>query len=167
MKIQVGTLSQGEHTYSFQAPAADIGLGSEFREDVRVNVSLEKTSSEIALTARIQTSGAFTCDRCVAPFSLSLSPSYRMYYVWDAAGAQGLDPSEVQVVQPGLNVIDISDDVRQTILLAVPLKLLCREECRGLCAGCGVNLNTDACRCQAAETDPRWDALRMLRTSRH
>lgn len=165
MKIQVGTLSQGEHTYTFQAPAADIGLGSEFPEDVRVTVSLEKTSSEIMLKARLQISGTFACDRCVARFSLSLSPSYRMYYVWDHASSQGLDPSEVQVVQPGLSVIDISDDVRQTILLAVPLKLLCREDCRGLCAGCGVNLNSEACRCEAAGTDQRWDSLRSLGTT--
>ena len=89
-----------------------------------------------------------------------------MYYVWDQASAEGLDPAEVQIVQPGLSVIDISEDVRQTILLAVPLKLLCRDDCRGLCAGCGANLNTEACRCEAADTDPRWDSLRSLGTTR-
>ena len=47
-------------------------------------------------------------------------------------------------------VIDLSEDARQTILLAVPLKLLCREDCQGLCPGCGVDLNREACRCADA-----------------
>ena len=64
---------------------------------------------------------------------------------------------------PTLAVIDLGEDVRQTLILAVPLKLLCRPECKGLCPQCGTNLNNETCSCTTVEADPRWDALRALK----
>jgi uncharacterized protein len=165
MKIQVASLSQGPHHFQFRVPAADLGLGTEFSGEVLVDAALEKTSTQIFLNARVSAEGTFSCDRCVAEFPLSLSPSYRMCYVWEGAGAAGLDPAEVQVVPGGLTVIDITDDVRQTVVLAVPLKLLCREDCKGLCADCGANLNLESCRCGSDTSNPRWDGLNAIRTS--
>ena len=160
MKIQVAGLSQGVHRFSFRVPAAQLSLGDQFSQDVEVDAVLERTATEISLEGWIRTRGRFVCDRCVAEFDLPLDPSYRMLYVWDGADTSNLDPSEVQVVSPSLAVIDLSEDVRQTILLAVPLKLLCSEECRGLCPGCGVDLNKEPCRCTDAQGDHPLGGLR-------
>jgi uncharacterized protein len=88
-----------------------------------------------------------------------------MYYVWDGAEAELLDPLEVQVVPQGVSVLDITDDVRQTAILSVPLKLLCHTGCRGLCPQCGKNLNDESCACTGDAGDARWEALRMLRNN--
>jgi uncharacterized protein len=61
-----------------------------------------------------------------------------------------------------MNYIDLDDDVRQYILLAIPQKLLCRDECQGFCPTCGVNKNIVSCTCGAQEEDSRWDALKKL-----
>jgi len=166
MKIQVAGLSQGAHRFSFRVPAAQLMLGDEFTHDVDVDVVLDRTATEIALKADIRTGGQFVCDRCVAEFNLALTPSYRMLYVWDGADTTHLDPSEVQVVSPSLAVVDMSEDVRQTILLAVPLKLLCREDCRGLCPGCGADLNREACRCLEAPGESPLAGLREVLKNR-
>jgi uncharacterized protein len=159
MKIQVGSLSEGTHEYRFRTDAGDFGLGEEFSGEVTVEVILQRTGHQLALKARLAAQGAFTCDRCTAPFTLRLTPEYRMVYVSDATDAASLDPSEVQVIPAGLPIIDLSDDVRQTILLSVPLKLLCRQDCRGLCPDCGRDLNTGTCTCTSGPVDSRWDDL--------
>jgi uncharacterized protein len=60
-----------------------------------------------------------------------------------------------------LHVLDLTEVVRQAVLLAVPTRPLCRPDCRGLCARCGADLNQAACACEP-EPDPRWDALRSI-----
>jgi uncharacterized protein len=97
---------------------------------------------------------------------MPLSASYSVVYVMEGSESEGLEPSDMQVVPHDLAVIDLSDDVRQTVLLAVPLKLLCREDCRGLCPHCGRNLNTGLCDCVDHLPDGRWDKLRLLRENR-
>jgi uncharacterized protein len=70
---------------------------------------------------------------------------------------------ELQVIPASTTAIDLTEDVRQTLLLSFPLKNLCREECRGLCPRCGTNWNEQACTCSDDVNDGRWDALRSLK----
>jgi uncharacterized protein len=163
MKIQVGGLSEGIHEYDLLVCPADLALGEEFRSDIRVHATVAKSGRQMFLDARISASGVFVCDRCLADFTLPLNPSYRMYYASEGEDMARIDPSEVQVVQPNLTVIDLSEDVRQTLMVSVPLKLLCRTDCSGLCPRCGKNLNMESCSCAADMSDSRWDALQSLR----
>lgn len=165
MKIQVSGLSQGHYSYRFQVVAAEIGLDDRFAGQVTVEAHLEKIPTQLALSAELAAEGRFTCDRCADEFTMPVRASYRMHYLWNEAEAGGLDPSEVQIVSPSLAVIDLSEDVRQTLVLAVPLKLLCRDDCRGLCPHCGTNLNQGHCSCSNDPGDSRWEALRSFRTN--
>jgi len=165
MKIQVGGLSQGTHSYQFRETSAALELDGRFQSDVTVDASLEKTATQIFLRVHVTTEGSFSCDRCVTRFTLPLKGTYRMCYVWDGSESELLDPSEVQVLPPGLPVINITDDVRQTALLTIPFKLLCHAGCRGLCPQCGKNLNDESCTCTGDSKDGRWEALRMLRNN--
>jgi uncharacterized protein len=163
MKIQIGSLSEGIHTYQFDEKASELGLAEDFTGKVHVEARLDKTSNQIALRGDIRATGRFNCDRCAAAFERGLSATFRMFYVWDGMEVDDrLDPSEVQVIPHGLSIIDIAEDVRQTAVLAVPLKLLCRDTCRGLCPTCGIDLNTGSCQCADSSVDSRWDALRKL-----
>jgi uncharacterized protein len=163
MKIQVGSLSDGIHTYAFEAESSELALGDEFTRQVEVEARLDKAGSQIYLTVAARSTGKFLCDRCAAEFTRELLSSYHMYYVWDASETDRFDPAEVQVISPSLNVIDISEDVRQTVLLSVPLKRLCGDNCKGLCPICGKNRTIELCDCRDELTDSRWDKLRALR----
>ena len=161
MKIQVGGLSEGVHRFHFDVPAAEVGLGEQF-SDVQTDVELDKTPNQVMLKAAIHTAAHFSCDRCTAPFASRLDSGYRMHYVWNEQDSGQYDVAEVQVIPQGSTIIDISEDVRQTVLVAVPLKLLCREDCLGLCPHCGKDLNDGLCDCSAEEVDTRWEKLRAL-----
>lgn len=163
MKIQIGGLSEGAHEFDFQATAEEIDLGESFPGVVRVEVVAEKTGSQIVLKGDVHTEGRFICDRCAGDFTLALPASYKMYYVTEGGEFAGVDQSEMQTIAPGSGFIDITDDVRQTILLAVPLKLLCTEQCRGLCPKCGENLNDELCSCNGTERETHLEEHKSLR----
>jgi uncharacterized protein len=164
MKIQVAGLSEGVHAYHFDETASALGLGSEF-SPVHVEAQLERQGEELILEGGIRTAVRCTCDRCLAEFTEELEPAYLMHYVHSEADAGRYDPAEVQVLGPDVTTIDLADDVRQTVLVAVPLKLLCRPSCKGLCPSCGKNWNEGSCSCQPEPPDSRWDALRTFRDS--
>ena len=164
MRIQITGLSEGIHDYHFDTTAAELFLGDQFDGPVSVDTKLDRSGNQILLKGSIRAASSVQCDRCATPFIRNLSPSYQMYYVWNEPDAASFDPSEVQVISPGLSVIALDEDVRQTILLSLPLKILCREDCRGLCPRCGKNLNDGPCSCGAQEKDPRWDHLRSAMT---
>jgi uncharacterized protein len=165
MKIQLSGISEGIHEYKFNVAAGELTLGDQFHSDLGVEVILDKTPTQVLLTSHIHAVGIFMCDRCVARFEMELSPSYTMLYVFEGVELDRLDPAEFQIISATENTLDITEDVRQTILLSVPLKLLCNERCKGLCPNCGRNLNEGSCSCKEDDVDERWEQLRQLRAN--
>jgi uncharacterized protein len=162
IRIRVSGLSNGLHEYHFSVEPSEIGLQAEFHHPVTVDVELDKTTRQIYLKAAVATRGKFICDRCVEEFEQSLANTYNVFYVYDEESGSSLPPEEVQVLAPDAVHIDLSEDVRQFVLLSVPLKLLCREDCKGLCPKCGTNWNAGPCSCTQDPTDPRWQGLEKL-----
>ena len=99
-----------------------------------------------------------SCRRCLAPVPLLVDTEVRAVFSSDRWTA---DPS-VYLVESGATYVDLGGVVREELLMAVPEYVLCREECRGLCAQCGKDLNLGPCGCRP-EPDPRWAALDGLR----
>ena len=161
LRINISNLSEGAHHRSLRATPEEVGLDSRFKKDVTVEATLEKTSRQLYLRVELKTGGAFTCDRCVEDFECEVSTEYSVVYVTeDRAGVEG--DGEVQVISADTNIIDLGEDVRQFTLLSLPQKLLCREDCAGLCPTCGTNWNRSKCDCAHEEVDSRWTALQKL-----
>jgi len=97
-----------------------------------------------------------TCDRCMKPFrKVKTVPLHFLL-------AQELeDEEEGDIVLLDGDELDIGELAFSAYVLDLDTKNLCSEDCRGLCAGCGVNLNEEVCRCKP-EVDPRWAALSQL-----
>ena len=161
-KIRISQLPTGLHEYHFSSEPREIGLESNFRGRVEVYAGVDKLPRQLYVKARIRTSGLFNCDRCVEEFEHSLEASYSMFYVYDDAEGAKFPTEEVQVISPDAVCIDLAEDVSQVVTLSVPLKLLCREDCKGLCPRCGTNWNRKPCNCSAEGMDPRWNNLEQL-----
>ena len=163
-EINIGRLAEGEHQYRFEGSGLDLDLGASFHRPVAVDVVLDRSGRQFLLRAQYRTRGVFACDRCTESFEKDIAGSYKILYVPDG-GPAPLDGErgEVQEIPSDALVISLDEDLRQFLLLNVPGKLLCRDDCRGLCPTCGTNWNTGSCDCAVPETDSRWDALRDLR----
>lgn len=108
--------------------------------------------------ARLEAVVHSACRRCLTPVDVPVSESLGLVFVTEEQ-AQGEE--DCYVVPRRASALDLSGAVREELLLAVPQYVVCRDDCRGLCARCGADLNAGPCGC-ARETDPRWAALTKL-----
>ena len=161
LRINISGLPEGTHQRSLQATAEEVGLDSRFTKDVQIEATLEKTSRQLLLQVETKTGGVFTCDRCLEDFEADHSSTYQVVYVPDTP-PPGADVEEVQVLSSEANTIDIGEDVRQFAILSLPLKMLCREDCAGLCPSCGTNLNKDSCQCEKVQIDTPLSGLQKF-----
>lgn len=162
MKIRISQLSSGLHEYHFSSKPSDVGLEENFQKDVNVDVVLDKTQRQIFLKVDIHTSGHFPCDRCLEDFVQPIVSYYNMLYVMDAQDADKNPVDEIQIISPETTYIELTEDVRQIVILSIPLKLICKDECKGLCSQCGANWNYKSCMCHEEVTDSRWEPLKNL-----
>lgn len=162
MKLNTGSLSIGVKEYSFVEDTDTVGLDERFTGDVAVSVRVEKTQKMIELQAAIRVPAKLVCDRCAEEFEKFIQTNYRMVYFFNKADSGGYPVEEVVILPSENTIIDISDDVRQFIQLTIPLKVLCRNDCKGLCQICGTNRNVNTCECTDSYIDPRWEQLNKL-----
>jgi uncharacterized protein len=100
-----------------------------------------------------------TCDRCLVPFERGVRVDLDVPVILaEEPGAKEADDAAVRTSasEPDL---DLAGPFRAAVLLEVPIKNLCREDCRGLCPVCGADRNAGNCACQPTRGDPRWEAL--------
>jgi uncharacterized protein len=134
---------------------------------VRLAFDILKDGQQFHLVGRVQSTLALSCGRCLDDIALPVDLPFDLLYLPHAHNA---GEGEVEVEDDDLTTafyrddqIDLGQLVAEQFYLAVPMKPLCRESCRGLCPECGTNLNTANCSCVREWTDPRLEALRALR----
>ena len=135
-------------------------------ERVSGSVRLLKTDKGVWVSAALDSSMACTCGRCLVEYAQPVSIAIEEeFFPRSAALPHGLEVSEENLGIDENNILDLTDTVRQYLAIGTPFRLLCREDCRGICAGCGGDMNMDRCRCDRIGgdgIDNRWDGLLEL-----
>jgi uncharacterized protein len=119
-----------------------------------------------ALDANLAYGGELECSRCLAPYAFREDDSFSLVLyprVSQPAPEVELDRGDLDVVYFDEPVVALSPIAEERVQMGLPMKPLCRPDCKGLCPGCGSDLNQSPCACAAETTDPRWDALKALR----
>jgi uncharacterized protein len=136
--------------------AAGVTLASPLRVSGRLSTAGE---GKYYWQARLAAMVRAECRRCLAPVDVPLSQPLGLVFV---TGEDARGDDDCYVVPRRATVLDLTEAVREELILAVPPFVTCRDDCRGLCPRCGADLNAGPCGCQQ-ETDPRWAALTKLR----
>jgi uncharacterized protein len=165
MKINISNLSEGIHEYNLESTVEEVGLENPFNGVVRATVILEKSLQQVSLRVSAHCNRNFECDRCIKEFESTIDTEFRSIYAWEERDNTPGEDEEYHILPSGINIIDISPEVREFLLLAIPWKILCKEDCKGLCPSCGVNWNEKECECSFAEVNDRWSALKKLKSS--
>lgn len=133
---------------------------------VRLAFDLFKDGDQFHLVGRVQSTLALVCGRCLEEIALPVDLPFDLLYL---PHQEHVGEDEVEVEDDDLTTayytdeeIDLGQLVLEQLYLAVPMKPLCRESCKGLCSECGTNLNTSTCSCVHRWTDPRLEGLRSL-----
>jgi uncharacterized protein len=122
--------------------------------------------NEAFVSGHIDTRAQVECDRCLQPVELPVNTDFALEYIsgpdYESSAAAELTEADMSVSVFDGEAIDIDEIVKEQILLTVPTRTLCREDCKGICPECGIDRNTGECSCVTDNTDPRWAALKNL-----
>lgn len=128
---------------------------------------LSGTLGEVRLVGRLSLKIEATCDRCLEPLSFPVEKSFDLFYrpaeVAGSGGEEELEEGETEVAYYEGDRLDLNEILREIVLLALPMQLVCSEACKGICPSCGQNRNLQDCNCSAPAVDDRWSKLKSFR----
>ena len=175
MRLELSQIRQPETNYEKVFQPADLAAAE---DDYRVTAPVDlrmvihKDQDRFRLVGTVKTELELQCSRCLEPFTLPVDRAFDLRFL--PAGTpepeSDSDDEEIEVEEDDVSLtfyrdeqIDLNELLREQFYLALPMKPLCADDCKGLCPLCGKNLNRETCDCNRTWDDPRMAALRELR----
>lgn len=140
-QVDIPVMKAGPDLYDFEGPLA-------------WQVDISNTGDALLVTGTVEGEAKTACARCLDEFTFEVTGEIEGYYLLDEekAAPEDMDDDEFDVL-PADRVIDLEPLIKAALMLEFPLVPLCDEECKGLCATCGANLNDGPCDCAPAEEE--------------
>jgi len=137
--------------------------------DITVNGSLNRIDDDVYLKGTVMASVIASCSRCLDTLSYPIDSDLKSHYV--PSDNQFISKRDVELHASDIDAevyenqqIDLTQSIRDSILLAVPVICLCKENCKGICSKCGHNLNQGRCECENESfVDPRLESLKNFK----
>lgn len=132
------------------------------RTPLEVRLEAQQAGPDVVVRGTVRGEFAQECRRCLEPVGVEIDEELgRLYRLGDALEE---DESEDVLPLPEGAELDLSEPVREQVVVSVPRYVYCREDCQGLCPQCGTNWNESECDCTTDEMDERWAPLRQLQS---
>jgi DUF177 domain-containing protein len=135
-------------------------------EPATVSGKVRLAGNEVFVNGHVETRAQVECDRCLQPVETAVNTDFALEYItgpeYESSGVAELTEAAMSVSVFDGEAIDVDEIVKEQVLLAVPARMLCREDCKGICPECGTDRNTGNCNCTTDDIDPRWAALKNL-----
>jgi uncharacterized protein len=179
MQITIPDLQQQPLEFDLTFPPGSIDYGEdihqlgELRTSGRADLLEEHRGprdivSDIRVRANYQAIFEVPCARCVDPVKHSIAGDFDLLFrplgTDSDTTEHAISTSETEIGYYQNDSLALEDVLREQVLLSLPARTLCREECKGICVHCGSNLNQEPCQCRSVPVDPRWSALGELRS---
>ena len=169
MRIELDKLEKSGNRFAHVYEPEEIVLDEEqarLTAPPEVSGQVTRERGAVRLIGKINASAEVDCDRCLKSVSVPVETAFDVTYVperdYESSGAAELQEEDLSLSVFDGETIDVNELVREQLLLALPARALCGDECKGLCPVCGADRNTEACNCESPEVDPRWAALKAV-----
>ena len=169
MRIELVNLEHGRADFAHVYQPDELGPFDErvsLVERVKVEGKVRLAGADVFVNGHIETRAQVECDRCLKQVEMPVKADFDLQYI---TGAEYESSATAELTEELLSVsvfdgetIDVDEIVKEQILLAVPTRMLCQPDCKGICPVCGIDKNTDDCECETEDIDPRWAALKNL-----
>jgi uncharacterized protein len=170
VKIRLEEIREAEKDATFVEEVREINdalsrtgvVDFQFPTPVPVALHHYRVGQDLFLRGGFEATVTGTCARCLGDYSFPLAKEFRFVLkpaVGESAGRE-LSEEDLSLSFYEGDEVDLSPLVREAMMLALPTRPLCKEDCRGLCPQCGTNRNLRACECRDEWTDPRLEVLR-------
>ena len=163
MIIKYTNFSNGIDEIMLTKSVGDHNLPEEFIGDVTLECVMDKSITQIVLNCKINAEAKLLCDRCNEEYHTELENEFKVIYFLEKEEGNEED-SNIKYLLANVDKIKLNDDVMEYSLLSVPMKKLCKVDCKGLCSSCGTNLNISKCDCKKEIYNPVWDKLSKMRS---
>lgn len=148
------------------------GLGeSQDPLDLVCQMRLERLEDIVSVSGALEGRLHLKCARCLDPVSAPVKAPFRFYLRAPFTASDGVHV-EVELSEQELDYgfldasqVDVDALVREQLVLEMPSQVLCRQDCKGICQGCGAELNLEPCRCEPTVGDPRLAVLKQWKSS--
>ncbi|MBM4038456.1 MAG: DUF177 domain-containing protein [Planctomycetes bacterium] len=171
MKIAVTSLSERPTPLAATMSPKELDLRAEhtrFEAPVQVAVTVTRMQEDVLAEGKASTTAIAECSRCLEDVPIALHGEFEALYVPDTGRfAKRMDHPDFAGSGQRVNfyselTVDLTDEIRQSVLLELPMKPLCRPDCAGLCPRCGADLNAGPCACKPEKAEDPWAKLRAL-----
>jgi len=179
MEFKVSELEREPIDFDLELPPGAVDLGEEATQIGQMAASglaevLHEHRGPGEVVPDIRLRGKFSgkfevpCARCVEPVEIPLAADFDLIFRPSAADAEATERSitapETEIGYYLKDSLLLEDVLREQVLLSLPVRTLCKPDCKGLCPRCGANRNSQPCSCDVGPSDPRWQALSGLRS---
>lgn len=135
-------------------------------DPIELAADIHRDRDQFRLAGTVRTTIELTCGRCLETFRAPVHESFDVLFLPHVEAPAGeetkVEDDDLTTAYYREHVLDLGQLMQEQFYLAVPMKPLCRDDCRGLCSLCGTNLNTGSCSCAVSWEDPRLAELRSL-----
>ncbi len=177
MKLKIDDITAEAKELTFREPEDEVnrvlsqGARREwrFKSPIEVTLSYYRAGTELFFEGELEAPTGALCARCAEEFETLTERPFRFIMTPRSIAAEageGGEPDDGDYAVYDGDEVNLSPLIREELLLALPSRPLCREDCRGLCPRCGTNLNQGECRCPEPAGDPRLAVLRTLKIQR-
>lgn len=170
MRIELENLEGGKGDFAHVYQPEELNPVDErvnLTEPASVTGKVRLSANQVFVNGHVDTRARVECDRCLKPVELPVSADFTLEYIsgsdYESSEVAELTEDAMSVSVLNGEALDIDEIAKEQILLAVPTRMLCREDCKGICPECGTDRNTGECNCVTKEIDPRWAALKDLK----
>ena len=179
MEFKVSELEREPIDFNLELAPGAVGYGGEAEQVGNLSTSgsaevLHEHRGPKDIVADIRLRGNFSgrfqvpCARCVEPVEIPLEAEFDLIFRPAGADVEAVERSitapETEIGYYQKDSLSLEDVLREQVLLSLPVRTLCKEDCKGLCQRCGANRNSQPCSCEEGPKDPRWEALSGLRS---
>ena len=157
MELKLHEIEEGQSRLSLEVPPGSVGIegkDAELTGPLHLELSLDRRGDEIWIRGTIHSIALQQCSRCLVDFSQILELEFEVFCA-KLPSSRTMSPKALDEEDGGVHfhdghVLSIDSEIREAVLLGLPMRPLCRENCAGLCPRCGEDLNQGACRCVGA-----------------
>jgi uncharacterized protein len=155
VRIHLPSYPRGTHQIVESVSAEQLALDTEvFREPIEAHIKLDRHDPYLEFDISLQTEVISPCDRCLVDYAWTMKCVTPMIYVLgQPPDGEAVDDTGIGYLAPHATDVDLTREIRDAIILSLPGKFLCREDCLGLCPVCGGDRNERECTCTVSATN--------------
>lgn len=164
MQIKFTNYKEGLHNFVFETDVEELGIEEKFVGNVLLNCEMDKSSTQIVVNCNLKIAARKVCDRCGVESEEMVDTDFKsIYFLTRNRNNVDEEESGIYYLTSNDDKIDLREDTVENAMLTIPMKVVCKDDCKGLCSICGVNKNEKECNCVIETSNPVWEKLLKLK----